>query len=356
MKARALLVTLCLLLPGAATAQTAEPQAGWFNLPYFQSGYGWFRLVTNPATFGGVRISNQAPLSNPYPGPTPEELSGKTLESIWGPRCKRDVQTVTFNRKVFLPGVPDVLQASLFSQTVSSYAPAPINFVALKVNGTTVLTYGKGAVPTTANRTLVDVRALGAEFVYGENTITVVARKKKTFKPHPQAGAYCQGDNRFGVGMELYGEFTADVATTGPAPGAATGSSTSAVIPFTVTNKGPSDLFTGAGQFRFAATSNNVAVTNVIAGVDGGGNPVLQGCSQNSSHSDGRGEGRRSLCPMPRLGPGQSISFNVLIGFSSFDCPADKIFFDYATTGYFEAETTLADNGSVERGLQRTSC
>lgn len=362
MKARALLVTCCFLLPlagaGAASGQTpTEPPGGWFELPYFQSGYGWFRVSSNPATFGGVRISNAAFLSAPYPGPTVEERSNNGLESIWGVKCKRDVQTVTFQRKVFLPGVPDVLQASLFSQTVSSYAPPPITAATLKVNGVTVLEYPRGSVPRYPNRTLVDIAARGAEFRYGENTITIVARKKKTLKPHPQAGAYCQGDNRFGVGMELYGEFTADVATTGPTPGGTSqGSSTSAVIPITITNKGPSDLFTGAGQFRFAATSNNVNVEGVYAGVDGGGNPVLQGCNQNSSHSDGRGDGKRATCPVPRLAPGQSISFNVVIGFSSFDCPADKIHFDYATTGYFEAETTLTDNGSVERGLQRTTC
>ena len=362
MKARALLVTCCFLLPlaaaGGASGQTAtEPPGGWFNLPYFHSSYGWFRIVSNPGTFGGVRISNATPLSTPYPGPTPEEGSGRVLESIWAVKCKRDVQTVTFERKVFLPGVPDVLKASLFSQTVSSYAPPPITAATLKVNGVTVLEYLKGSVPRYPNRMLVDVAARGAEFRYGENTITITARKKKTLKPHPQAGAYCQGDNRFGVGAELYGEFTADVTTTGPTPGGTSaGSSTSAVIPITITNKGPSDLFTGAGQFRFAATSNNVDVTNLYAGVDGGGNPVLQDCSQNSSHSDGRGDGRRATCPVPRLAPGQAISFNVVIGFSSFDCPSDRIHFDYATTGYYEAETTLADNGSVERGLQRMNC
>lgn len=361
MKFRALLVTCCLSLPllaGPAAGQGAtEPPGGWFDIPYFYSSYGWFRLVTNPGTFGGVRISNASPLSTPYPGPTPEEVSGSTLESIWGVKCKRDVQTVTFQRKVFLPGAPDVLQASLFSQTVSSYAPPPITAATLKVNGATVLEYLKGTVPKYPNRTLVDVAASGGDFRYGENTITVVARKKKTLKPHPQAGAYCQGDNRFGVGMELYGEFTADVATTGPTPGGSAQSGpNSAVIPFTITNKGPSDLFTGAGQFVFAATSNNVNVTNVIAGVDGAGNPVLQGCSQDNDHEDGRGDGKRAICPVPRLAPGQSISFNVLVGFESFDCPGDKIFFDYNSTGYYEADSTRADNGSFERGLEKRDC
>jgi hypothetical protein len=347
-----------MMLPGTVGARQqvaaqSEPTGGWFSLPYFQSGYGWFRIPTNSETFGAARIVNATPLSTPYPGPTQEEGQGKVLESIWSTKCKKAAQKVTFERKVFLPGVPDVLQASLFSQTISSYAPAPIKSIALKVNGTTVLDHGNGEVPTYASRTLTDISSLGDEFVYGENTITVVAKKKNTKKPHPVAGAYCEGDNRFGVAVELYGEFTADVATTGPVAGGTTdGTSNAAVIPITITNNGPTDLFTGAGQFNFAASSNQATITHVIAGVDNGGNFVVPGCTQDSSYSDGRGVGLRAICPLPRLEPGQSLSFKVVVGFESFDC-ADKIYFNYGTPGYFESTETTADNGSTERGLER---
>jgi hypothetical protein len=341
--------------PSPATAAESEPPEGWFNLPYL-TNYGWFRVATNSETFGAKRISNASPLTQPYPGPTTEENQGKGLESIWATKCqKKKAQKVSFERKVFLPGVPDKLQASLFAQTVSSYAPAPVTQIALKINGTTILQHNKADVSHYPERTLVDLSNYGSEFVYGENTITVTAKKKATKKPHPQAGEYCTGDNIWGIAAELYGEFTADVQTIGPVPGTPSqGSSTGAIIPMTITNHGPSDLFTGAGQFRFAATSSQVSVTQLIAGVDGSGQAVLQDCS-TSSYNDGRGDGFRALCPLPHMAPGESLSFSVLVGFEGLDCPDDKIWFDYGATGYFE-ETTLGDNGRSDGGLQPGSC
>jgi hypothetical protein len=345
---------LPLVAGGASAGMMAEPPNGWYTgLPYFQAQYGWFRVVTNQQTFGGVVISNGQSLGTVSPaGQTAEETSGVIQQSLWATKCKKKPQTIELQRTVFLPGAVDKLQASLFAHSNSFSKEHPIKWIGLKVNGTTVYQVGKGGggpVPDINTRTLVDLNPAG--FLYGENTITLVAHKKKTKKPHLVDGKYCTGDNIFGAAAELYGEFTADVSSTIPH---GTATTTAAILPVTVTNNGPTDLFPGAGQFSLAvsAPSNTAQITNVIGGVDDFGNAVLSGCTNDIFYSDGHGSGLQTVCPLPHLGPGQSVSFNVLVGHSEVTCPGEGvIYFNYNAPGYLESADTTSNNGQFDREI-----
>lgn len=182
-----------------ASGVAVEPPGGWFNLPYFNSQYGWFRVVTNDQVFGGTQISAMQSLGLLSIGASPEEVSGITQEALWAKSCKKKAQTIQFTRKVFLPGAADKVQASLFAHSNSFSKNHPITWIKLTVNGSQILrvTKGKG-IPDLNTRKLVDLNKYGSEFVYGENTITITAHKKATKKPHPVDGPTASGTTSSG--------------------------------------------------------------------------------------------------------------------------------------------------------------
>ena len=340
--------------PRTPSEAAVEPPGGWFNLPYFNSQYGWFRVVTNDQVFGGTQISAMQSLGLLSIGASPEEVSGITQEALWAKNCKKKkAQTITLTRKVFLPGAADRVQASLFAVSNSYTKSHPITWISLKVNGSQILKVTKAqGIPDVNSRKLVDLNNYGSEFVYGENTITITAHKKATKKPHPVDGAYCVGDNIFGAAGELFGEFTSDVSST---VGHGQGTGTVSLLPVTVTNNGPTHLFPGAGSFSLYATTSSTTILTVTGGVNGSGSAILDGCTNNSFWSDGHGTGMLSVCPLPHLAPDESLNFNVLVAYEQRTCPSDPIYFTYSAPGYFESSGTTANNGAIDRTISCAS-
>jgi hypothetical protein len=331
----------------ASRPMFAEPPGGWYNLPYFYAIYGWFRVNTNDATFGGYGAATLYSKSGETTGNTPEETSGILLEPIWATHCKKkDAQRVEFNRVVWLPGEPSKLKGSVFRYTSSS-DKNPIDSIILKINGTRVIEYGDNEnVPDYDKRKLVDLGRYVDLFRYGKNEITIVGHKKATKYPDSTSGTYCN----FGAAAELYGEFTSDTSTTVP-PQA--GSTTGLILSATYKNKGPTDLMPEAGGFVLGVTTDVATVTHVIGGVDSSGNPVPgMECTNDYAISNGHGDGQETICKfLNRLRPGESVTFKVLVGFSGFDCPGDKAYYFYNGTGYFEKDSTTADNGKMDREI-----
>ena len=289
----------------------------WDSLPYFRHDYGgWFRIWTHENTFdNGVRIINadRGSVFAPYPGPTSEELQlSSEYQMLWSEKCKRvDEQTFTTTRKIYLPGQADKLQVSLGAYSYHSQnKPSPVNSVELLVNGIGVhkvkSSAGKPIPFQTDQRAIVDVTD-EAHLVLGLNTFKVIAHKKPTKK----AAGWCTGDNKFGVGGEVYGEFLADLEVT-----RSVGQAGSTVVTHdvTVTNLGPSvlipNIVPGVGVFGSQATVNGASLKDLAIVPEAG-------CTFSSPIQDTYGPGLASWCTLPQLEPGASITYQVLGGFAS---------------------------------------
>ena len=349
---RALAIILLVAMPLMGSASSAsEPPGGWYEVGAFKWDQGWFRVSTN--SFGGTQLSSTGFLSSGNGTTQEEQELGSTLEYVWGARCKKtDAQTVTLSRTVFLPGAPKKLQVSLSAWLGSLVKNNPITSIAIKVNGTTIheVLKAHAPIPTTSTRTLVDVTSYADEFRYGENTITLVAQKKATKKP------LCtySSDDRFAIGAELYGEFSADMTSD---DGSATANQKSgALVPITITNNGPTDFFPGAGSFQIWVASRQVTISNIVASNVGSngdttGNLGTSGDCTTFNYSPGNsdlGSGKMLQCPLPRVAPGESLRFSVLISWSGFDCPGDIVNFGYRATDYLPG--VMSSNDGRENG------
>ena len=359
-------VLLCISLVGTSGAavsrerlptQDRVPVEGasvpdWNNLPYLRASNGWFRVLSNHETFGGVEISSNTPLTPNNPDPTPEEYAGINLEALWKTRCRAvDEQTARFSRKVYLPGHPATLQVSQWAYGSSSTGKHPLKSITVKVNGSIVHQTIGSAIQTASNRTVIELPNSAREaFRYGENTISLVAVKRATKK---RAG-YCS-TKTFGAAFELAGTFQADVSSNIP-HGQATGGA--AFLPMTITNNGPSHLPAGTypcdsgdcgyPSMSFWGVSDSATITAII-GLDGDTvqSPPREDC-RSYPYSAGPREGFMLNCGLPSLAPGESLTIGIGMTYEDFT-ETSVIYFGYGAAGYAETVETNANNGEQDR-------
>src|SRR5581483_6475991 len=113
---------------------------------------------------------------------------------LWAKTCHAGPQTVTWTKKIILPGVPIALQASLRPYK------NPLKSMTIEVNGHVLLN------ATHAVHEL-DLRSKARAFKYGVNTIEITAAKG----PSKPCNA---GETDTGFLMELHAKFGADVVAT----------------------------------------------------------------------------------------------------------------------------------------------
>lgn len=334
----------------------------WNHLPYLRYSNGWFRVLSNHETFGGVEISSNTTITPNTPDPTPEEYAGINLEALWAAKCKAvDAQTMRLSRKVFFPGVPDTLQISQWAY--GSNGKHPLKSITVKVNNIAVHHAVGAAVQTSANRSVIDLpQGAGESFKYGENTVTLIAVKRET----KRKAAFCT-TNKFGAAFELAGTFRADVSSTIPHGSATT---QAAFLPMTITNNGPSHLPAGtypcqvpvegggtqAGDCGYPtmflyAISDPPKVQSIFGfnGAPPGATP-REDC-YSGSYSGGSRSGKILNCGLPPLAPGESLTIHIGVGYSEVTA-GQIIYFGYGAPGLAETTETNTNNGEHGREIK----
>jgi len=335
----ALLLAATVSPASAAVVPDRRDDVSWRDLAYvYYDSAGYYAYVpTNGELWKAHRITNTSSGLSPQP-PTPELYSGKVLEALWKPSCPATKeQKVTMTRKVLLPGPLSSLHVGLKTLVTSPtmhQGKNPFAWAELRLNGSTVLRLNSRSTPLDtwkgADLASGDVR-------HGTNTLTVVAKKRKTKK----AWGFCySGTPDFGVAAEVYAVPRSELSASIPV-GTFSGQMTA-----TVTNAGPSYLVGGpsGGQFWWTngEPTGSAAVVDALGQVNGGTGTCT------TTHTV---EGVSVTCPMPVLAPGESLKVDIYLQLSGTTCPGDwQIPFAYKVVGLWR-ETDLADNGQLDRRL-----
>ena len=247
---------------------------------------------------------------------------------VWAKKCTAAAQTVDFKKKMFLPGVPAVLQASLLPYK------RPLRSMEILVNGRVLLATSRAVHK-------VDLKGKAGAFKFGNNVIEISARKGPSKTSCNDSGH----ENDTGFLMELHAGFRADVvATIDPINSAA-------FIQFiTVKNNGPST--TDYGSVTFSVTTSKLKVTNpsidpnaaiIITAGDPLGEP-LPICMYFGSG------GYSTYCQIDALKPGESRTYAVRY---FYNAPPTGSFFDQFTEKWGAAMDTL-DPNQANNGGSRT--
>jgi hypothetical protein len=251
---------------------------------------------------------------------------------VWAKNCLSGPQTVTFTKKIFLPGVPIALKASLRPYK------SPLTSMSIEVNGHLLLS------ATHAVHKL-DLRSKAHAFKFGENTIEISAKKG----PSKPCNA---GETDTGFLMELHAKFGADVVATIDAPNV----NGTALFLQTVTVKNAGPSATGYSSVAFRVSTSRLKVfpfePNAAVVITEGdlvqGKP-LPGCKYF------RTEGYSTFCTIDGLKPGESRTFGVRY---IYDAPPTGNFYDEFTESWggvgdtFDPKATN-NGGGRKRGVCR---
>jgi hypothetical protein len=254
---------------------------------------------------------------------------------IWAKKCTAAAQTVTFKKKMFLPGVPAVLEASL------RHYKRPLKSMEILVNGRLLL-------KTTTAARKIDLKGKAGAFKFGMNTIEISASKGASKQSCNDSGH----ENDTGFLMELHAEFQADLQVTIDPPN---NTSSALFIQFvTVKNNGPSAM--DYGSISYGVTTSHIQpIWKNGAGIDPNagvviyeGEQALPDCKYFSSG------GYSTYCAIDALQPGQSRRYTVKY---LYNAPTGN-FSDKWTESWGAAGDTLDPNqtsngGSRTRGACR---
>jgi hypothetical protein len=214
------LVPLVGALQLAAAATAADPTA-WKLHNWFVAAHSELRLQTSmPSTDKDCNWQNASGFYSPTSATPDFPEYNCAAHFLWSKTCQAGPQTVTFTKKLYLPGAPRELQASLVS-----YGDRPLN-MRIEVNDKPALT----AQHSVHKR---DLRSAARLFKLGMNTVTVEAAKPATGKT-----ACNSSKPEYGVYAQIRGVFANDMVVTAP-----TGHATTSGVfqgAFTVRNNGPS--------------------------------------------------------------------------------------------------------------------
>ncbi len=283
-----------------ATTVSAFP-TDWKQKPYFDavnselhlplSQPGWNPDCDWKGPPGGVYITNVE---------SPDYTDWSCINSfLWAKTCKGAAQSVSFTKKVYLPGPALDLDASIFS-----YGNRTMS-MGIDINGSVALS----AVKTVHKR---DLRGKEALFKVGMNTITVHAKKPKT------GTADCNNNGtEYAVFAQIYAKFGHDIRITPPPV-----SKSSIGIPLVVRNAGPGKASIASVSFgvytshlKVSDTISNLAVLIQGPGID------LDKCFYSYSgiyYKSVYYTGYNTSCPIAGgLDPGESKAFKVSFGYTN---------------------------------------
>lgn len=174
---------------------------------------------------------------------------GDVPRYVWASTCPATKQTVTFRRKVWLPGPTQSLSfaaSPTYPRSGSYVWSDPLNWVKLVVNGTVV-----AKLTGSSQYTSVSAPALLNAVKYGYNDYEVVVQKA----PDPSYLSTCGGTTakRLGVQFAIIGsQFLADVGVNQPSANVwrhvVPGQHNNYTVNLTVYNHGPAATRTGTFQ------------------------------------------------------------------------------------------------------------
>lgn len=260
----------------------------------------WHRLTHLEPSTGDIQVG-----SSMYDGAVPNTtLLRQTLDRVpleesqgpvWAPTCKSGVQYVAFTRYVDLLGPPERLSIWVDS-TSAGLRRDPVTATGVYLNRQEIaLKKGRGILDVTlteAQRRLVQ---------FGQNRITIVARKEKTGTCNRKGGK-----RQVGISMSVRGKQTWQTTATRPPQQAQASALTP--IPYTLTNLGPSVLLEPV--FALDVAVNRVGRT--VLGPDATGDRAT--CATTDATLT-------AVCGLEPMAPGEARTVNVVFAAGRTDRP-----------------------------------
>lgn len=251
-----------------------------------------FLIYSNSAWGIGLqgRPAREVALLQKAPPPSePLQAGRERYAAVWAPTCLPGRQTVSFVRRVVLPGRPARLAVSM-SAALGGW-PGAFDSAVLLVNGHRVwvahLRGGSDRADTgeTNPLTHLDAGALKA-FGLGANTLEVRVTKNRSPKSVPRCNSGTS-QSRLGLLFIVSGSFEADlaVATGYPATDRQTLARPGAklLITYSITNHGPSAVHSGEFTIRFSSSFERLVVYTMEASGPGAGKCAEQAPSPASA-------------------------------------------------------------------------
>jgi hypothetical protein len=274
------IATVAVVAAVSGAEVSAIPPTPWKMEPYYEAVNSELWLVSYGGPGGEKKCAWTGAWTQTNSLTQDFKLWGCARPSyIWAKTCTKAAQTVSFTKRIFVPGAPNVFEVSL-----GSYKNTPLKELDLLVNGGT-------ALRATHSVHKVDLKGRAGLFKFGWNVLTVTARKPATKEKCDQP--------EYAVAFEIHAAFRADLVAKSPVPA----QSTSALLidEVTITNKGPSSTLFGTVSFS-AGTIHLKRVIDkyVILSTSPIGPPLADDCMYYSSST---------YCPMPGLDPGESFHF-----------------------------------------------
>ena len=241
---------------------------------------------------------------------------------IWTKRCTAAAQTVTFTKRIFVPGRPLVFEASMGS-------------LGNRVRVMELLVNGSPALVATHSVHKVNLKGRANLFKYGWNVLKLTARKGASKKCGPA---------EYGVNAEIHAAFAADV--TAEISPAVPNQTAVFIEQVTVKNKGPSSTLFGTVTFKVSTPRlKRVGGLTIILSRGPLGAP-LPDCLHAADSA---------YCPFPGLDPGESFTYFARY---IYDAPATGNFYEEFSTSWGANADTIdqktANNGGTRmRGACR---
>jgi hypothetical protein len=210
----------------------------WRSLPYF-GGYDQANLylITND------RWNRADQLTKHLPNQTGAQDWGEIGGFIWRGECDPGKDSVRLSRTIFLPGRPwdgaDIRAGVTMADGVLSPAARSITEVDVLLNGERILKVRKSGFSSDFDEVPARV------FRHGANKIVIEAKKRKTGKCNKG-----RASRLVGVEFWMYASYVSDLAVQVPEHASAPGLQ-GIPVPFTLVNKGPSDIPEARLAFTF---------------------------------------------------------------------------------------------------------
>jgi hypothetical protein len=321
--------TLAVVVTGAGAAPSDLPPTPWKMEPWYDAVNSELWLVSTGAPGGVAKCTWKGAAYVLNSNTNDFKLWGCARPSyIWAKTCTKAAQTVSFTKRIFVPGAPKVFEVSL-----GSYKNKPLKELDLLVNGGT-------ALRATHAVHKVDLKGRAGLFKFGWNVLTVTAKKPATKEKCDQP--------EYAVAFEIHAAFRADLVAKSPEPA----KSDSAVLidEVTITNKGPSTTLFGTVSFSAGTRHLKLIVDKyIILSKSPIGGPFDDHCMYYSSST---------YCPMPGLRPGESFHFYAHYIYDA--PPAPTPFYEEFETQWGAAADTIdpdpaSSGGKRNRGVCRQS-
>lgn len=311
-------------LAGAAHPGT-PPATPWKMEPWYDAVNSELWLVSNGAPAGISRCAWADATYVLNSNTNDLKLWGCARPNfVWKKTCTPGAQSVSFTKRIFVPGRPGEFEASLYA-----IAGHPLRHMALEVNGARALS-------ATHDVHKANLKGKSTLFKFGWNVLELSATKGK---------GKCESGT-VGVALEIHVAFRADLVAKSPVP--AKSNSALLIDEVTITNKGPSSTLFGTVSFSAETVHlKRIIDKYVILSKGALGAPLDDDCKYYA---------QSTYCSMPGLDPGESFHFYARYIYDA-PLPPAKFYEEFPTQWGVSIDTLdplTANNGGTRiRGVCR---